>query len=448
MAGPGRWIRSVLCLPLLLGLALAPLACSSSGKAPATESQPELSEAERLANVESFEHVWKTINDKFWDTEFGGVDWAAVREEYLPRVAAAPTMKEARKAMIEALDKLGQSHFYIIPSELYEDMGDGPRGSGDSGLRLRAVDGQAIVVKVIPGLPGEEAGIRPGWEILSARDVELAPFIAELAEEYAEAPNIMSKLSLPLRGKLRGEIGEELTLRLRDGEGIEHELSLVLARPVGVKTIFSNLPPTWVHFEARRLEGDIGYMAFNVFMAPPYLMTEFQKAIKDFKDCRGIVIDLRGNLGGIAGMAMGLSGWFIEEKHQRLGEMTTRTSRVNMLVNPRKRGYLGPLAILVDGFSASTSEFMAAGLRDLGRARIFGGRTAGAALPANLERLPNGDGFEYAIANYVSVSGARIEGNGIIPDTEAPYTRDSLLNGNDRALDAARAWINKENRSN
>jgi carboxyl-terminal processing protease len=429
-------------------LIMASLSCSSSGKAPVTEEQPLLNLAQRQSNIESFEQMWNTVNITFWDEDFGGVDWLAIHREYLPLVTAATTMKEARQAMIGALDELGQSHFYIIPAELYDDMSGGPRGSGDTGLRARAVDGRAIVIKVIPGSAADKAGIVPGWEILIAGEKELPPFLAELKGEYEGSPTMVSKLSLSIRGRLRGEIGDEFPLHLVDGEGQEHQMTLILGEPAGQKAIFGNLPPAWVHFESRRLDGDVGYIAFNMFMAPSYVMVEFQSAVADFRDCNGMVIDLRGNLGGIAGMGMGLAGWFITEKGLRLGEMTTRTSNINMLVNPRQRGYGGPLAILVDGLSASTAEFMASGLQDLGRARVFGSHTAGAALVANMDRLPNGDGFEYAIANYTSAGGTRIEGNGVNLDVESPYSREALLDGRDLALDAALDWIGSENSSN
>ena len=74
------------------------------------------------------------------------------------------------------------------------------------------------------------------------------------------------------------------------------------------------------------------------------------------------------------------------------------------------------LAILVDGCSASTSEIFAGGLQDVKRARVFGTHTAGAALPSVISKLPNGDGFQYAIANYISVGGKPLEGIGVTPD--------------------------------
>jgi carboxyl-terminal processing protease len=178
-------------------------------------------------------------------------------------------------------------------------------------------------------------------------------------------------------------------------------------------------------------------------MDPTFTMGEFGDAMASFEDCRGIALDLRGNGGGIAGMAPGLAGWFVQEGDLSLGQMLTRDSHLNLRVRPRLNAYGGPLAILVDELSASTSEFLAAGLKDLGRARVFGTRSAGAALVANMIRLPNGDGFEYAFADYESAGGGRIESNGVVPDVEIPYSRGNLLKNEDAALAAAIAWINE-----
>jgi carboxyl-terminal processing protease len=97
----------------------------------------------------------------------------------------------------------------------------------------------------------------------------------------------------------------------------------------------------------------------------------------------------------------------------------------------------------VDEGSASTSEILAGGLQDLKRARIFGVRTAGAALPSDIVRLPNGDGFQFAQASYTSESGNVLEGAGVEPDMVVQQTRDSLLAGHDLVIEAADAWIHK-----
>ena len=124
-----------------------------------------------------------------------------------------------------------------------------------------------------------------------------------------------------------------------------------------------------VWIKSRKLAGDIEYITFNLFLDPARLMPEFGDAVHSCADCAGIIVDLRGNPGGLGIMAMGMAGWFIEKPDQRLGTMHTRQAPLKFTVNPRPPMYRGPLAILVDGSSASTSEIFAGGMKDLGRAR-------------------------------------------------------------------------------
>ena len=140
-------------------------------------------------------------------------------------------------------------------------------------------------------------------------------------------------------------------------------------------------------------------------------------------------------------MAFAMSGFLVSEPGQKLGTMITRVGSLNFTIQPRRRPFKGPVAVLVDELSMSTSEILAGGLRDLKRARVFGTKTPGAALPSTVERLPNGDRFQYAFANYVSVGGKPLEGAGVVPDVETPLSRDRLLEGRDQALDAAVCWI-------
>ena len=142
---------------------------------------------------------------------------------------------------------------------------------------------------------------------------------------------------------------------------------------------------------------------------------------------------------------MGMAGWFIDKPGQELGKLYLRDSVVNFVVYPRPATFSGPLAILVDGTSASTSEIFAGGMKDLGRGHVIGSRSAGAALPSIFERLPNGDGFQYAFANYVSQGGKALEGAGVIPDEEVKLTQRALLNGDDPVLERAVAWIQTGN---
>ena len=79
--------------------------------------------------------------------------------------------------------------------------------------------------------------------------------------------------------------------------------------------------------------------------------------------------------------------------------------------------------------------------------RVFGRRTAGLALPSTVEKLPNGDGFQYAIASYISEDGKPLEKDGVIPDQKVELTQDNLASQGDPVLQAAVEWIEKQNQS-
>lgn len=413
----------------------------------APAEDPDLSPERRL-DLESFDHVWQTVHDTHWDPTFGGVDWEALRADLRPRVVRASSRDEARGVVEELLRRLGQSHFSLLPAGLYRELGE-PGGDsrpavgsgGDPGLQLRVVEGQALVTSVRPDGPAEIVGVRPGWALEEVRGTRVAPLVERVLADGAGRPGVELLLDAALRRRVDGGVGEQVPLVFRDGDDREVRVHLPLAAGPGSVARLGHLPPTRVWIESRRVSANVGLIAFNLFLDPGTVMPRFAAAVESFLDSDGVVLDLRGNPGGIGGMAMGIAGWFVDRPGQRLGTMTTREATLSFVVFPRPQTFSGPLAILVDGLSASTAEILAGGLQDLGRARVFGSRTAAMALPSRIDRLPNGDAFQYAIANYVSADGVALEGQGVQPDDEVVPTRGLLLAGRDPILDAAVAWI-------
>jgi carboxyl-terminal processing protease len=104
-------------------------------------------------------------------------------------------------------------------------------------------------------------------------------------------------------------------------------------------------------------------------------------------------------------------------------------------------GWVKPVALLIDEGSGSTSEIMAQGLRDAGRVRLFGRTTAGAALPSIIIELPSGDMLQYAISDYISASGHRMEGVGVQPDERIPVDSALIRKYGDPVLHRARNWL-------
>jgi carboxyl-terminal processing protease len=147
-------------------------------------------------------------------------------------------------------------------------------------------------------------------------------------------------------------------------------------------------------------------------------------------------------------MVMGFGGYFVDSVRS-LGTMKMRDLSLRFVINPQRSRndgstmspFTGPVAILVDPITASTSEIFAAGMQRIGRACVFGERTAGAALPALMNRLPSGDVFVHAVADFTDPEGKRIEGAGAVPDLEIPLSAEALSRGEDQAMDAAVRWL-------
>jgi carboxyl-terminal processing protease len=177
-------------------------------------------------------------------------------------------------------------------------------------------------------------------------------------------------------------------------------------------------------------------------------MARLDSAVDRLRQSAGIVIDLRGNPGGAGAMAMGVAGHLIDTT-ATFGTMKLRGGTMYFRSNPRRSStagervtpFAGPVAVLIDQLTGSTSEVFAGGLQSLGRVRVFGTTSVGAVLPARADRLPNGDILYHAIADFKTADGTLLEGRGVIPDEQVITKRADLLAGRDPVLDAALRWI-------
>jgi carboxyl-terminal processing protease len=216
-----------------------------------------------------------------------------------------------------------------------------------------------------------------------------------------------------------------------------------------------NLPPLHVRFESPELTTPAGrragVIAFSVWM--PVINARLEAAIDRFRRHDGLVFDLRGNPGGLAGMMGGVAGHVIAEQ-RLLGTMHTRETELKFNVNPRVvtmdgrrvEPFAGPVAILIDEMTGSTSETFAGALQSIGRARVFGRTSMGQAMPALTRALPNGDVLLYAIGDFRTSTGRSLEGPGVIPDVVVPLSAAALAAGRDEPMDAALRWFDEAGR--
>lgn len=403
--------------------------------------------------VATFDSAWSRIHATYYDSTFRGLDWAGVRAELRPRAEAAETVGDLRRVIRSMLDRMGESHFVLIPGEFADGMltEEGEAARGDVGVELRWIAESVMVTRVAPGSSAEAAGVRPGWVLESAAGAELAE-LADLGEVDPESrlPGLHLRMLGAALERLGGEPGTTVGARFRNASGDRVTVEMERRAPAGEPVRLGNLPTIFAQVEQERLPleggGCAGFVRFNVWLAP--LTEPFMSALDGLSDCEGMILDLRGNVGGLILMISGFTGAFLDEP-VRLGTMRTRASDFRLVANPRRatadgrpaRPYDGSVAILVDDWTVSAAEMFTAGLQWTGRARVFGVPTAGEALPSHIARLPNGDVMLHVIANFELPDGRRIEGDGVIPDEHVDQTRAGLLAGRDGPLDAALEWI-------
>jgi carboxyl-terminal processing protease len=434
---------------LLFALAASALLLTGCGQpdpsptfVPPTPTEAPTGTPQVVANQEYlsvFETVWQTVNDTYFDPTFGGLDWREVRERYQPSVVAASNDQEFYRLLNEMLFELDVSHVGVVPPGDRQQIDPVLAAEGSIGVDVRRVDGDAVITSVEPGSPGAQVGLRPGFVIQSID----GSTIEQISAETQLIPplhdrNQRKRITSAILEQLYGTPETTVSVVYRDENGETHTKNIVRAGRAGRVVLDDALPPFFIEFEARRLQSDIGYIRFNAFLPP--VDQKFQEAIESMRDTAGLIIDLRGNHGGIFSVRKALVEHLVGErtlfwKYERRGG--TR----EVYVEPAEIVYGGPVAVLIDVLSISSAEEFSGGLQAIGRATIVGERSPGVVVVGGVTQLSNGATFMYPLERTLTADGSVLEGNGVTPDIAVAHDRSALLRGVDAQLEAALKFI-------
>jgi carboxyl-terminal processing protease len=456
--------RLALCLALLL--CLLPAASLS----PAFAQTPAVAPANQNLRRETFELVWQTVNQSFYDPNFNGVDWKSAHDRYAGQLDRLTSDAELYSLLQLMINELHQSHFWIIPPEkipklrskskkgearteagaeeemeeetepetpldlIKEDLAD--QLSTGIGIDLRVLDGAVVITRVEPGSVAARAGLRPGFVIRSVDGRSLTEAIADLESNPVLRDMIRPEIPLVLMANyINGNINEAAQLTYVDARNVPHRIRISREKLNGeMSPPIGNLPTIYTEFEAKRLAGGIAYIRFNAFV--PGLMKKVCAALREMHDAPALILDLRGNQGGLLGMVSGLGG-LVQDYTSVFGSMKMRSGQTPVVVTPQRKPYTAPIVIMIDGSTQSAAEVFAAGMQTTKRAVIVGETSAGNTLPSGIIKLPTGALFQYAFGNYQTPQGINIEGRGVIPDQIVKLNRRALLRGSDPQLAAA-----------
>jgi carboxyl-terminal processing protease len=391
-------------------------------------------ETTRDSALAYLDSVHAVVRRTHWDTAAVGARWAATWQRLRDTLATRPSVPNVRGAAAALLAALGTSHFTILPGTAIagEATGDAvPR------MTLRVFFPYVLITDVPPGSRAWDAGLRAGQLLESVRGVPIAQVMAPIATLAPRARDTYGPGAV--QRALAGEVGSPVRLGVREVDGTFRERFVEREPPPGELLQFPGLPPQHAQFEAWTLRHDgqtIGAIRFTPWL--PQLTARIDSAVDRMRGADAIVIDLRGNPGGAALMATGIAGHFVDDT-LLLATMQARTTALRYRVNPRRvnpamqpvRPFAGPLVLVVDAGSASTTELFAGGLQHAGRALVVGDTSAGMALPATTTPLFWGDRVLHAIADMRLADGRSLEARGVVPDLVVGLDRRRLAMGQD-----------------
>jgi C-terminal processing protease CtpA/Prc len=392
--------------------------------------------------AETFDAVVRIVAETHFDSTLGGVDWKGRAASLRPRAVTASSTAELRTILAELLASLSGSHLKIIASEAVNAGAESTLA--DVGLELRVVDASMMVFRVAEGSASARAGIRRGWLVRSVNgkpvDVPAVDAKSPLQPRVVAAERLMRTIA--------GADGTPVSITFIDGGGVERPLTLARARPAGLPAPLPNVPPSNASVHWERLSSGAALIRFSAWH--PVIATELIAALDSLAGAPGIVLDLRGNTGGVANMLPWFAGQFFCDP-VAIGTFIARAGSQVLNAQPRRapdaphacQAYAGPLAILIDGHSHSTTEMFASSMQAMGRARVFGETSFGGVVGAMYDRLPNGDVLEHPVVDFTTPTGTHPEGRGVVPDVLTPLARATLLGGGDLALEAAVRWIGR-----
>ncbi len=384
--------------------------------------------------AEVFERVWKTVDEKYYDPKFNGVDWKAVREKYRPLAEKAASDAEFYDVLTLMVGELRDAHTRVrSPRRRIESE---KKQATSAGVRVGEVEGVPIVTSVAPDSDAARVGVAAGMIVRTVDGRAVGEALLEARREVRTSSSERATRLLSYSRLVAGEPETQLKLGLTRADGTPLEVALT-RRPLSAAP----------QFAANLLPSGFAYIKFNQFQAP--VDKQIRDALLKFKDAPALILDLRSN-GGDGELGLKIAGYFFDERVS-FANIITRTGKppsafFGLYKLPKefkagKKGgqlYAHPVVVLVNEATGSTSELFANALQEQNRARIIGTQSCGCVLGIlRFTKLKGGGDLAVSEIGFVTAKGRTLEGSGVTPDNPVAATLTDVQSGRDVALEEA-----------
>jgi carboxyl-terminal processing protease len=306
-----------------------------------------------------------------------------IQKYYVDELSLDDIIKKSLQGLLTNLD----AHSGYLDEKQYKDLKVETEGEfGGLGITVGMKNGALTVIAPIEGTPAYKAGVQAGDIILKINDQSTINMTID------EAVNLM-------RGKPKTKI--DLTI-VRKTEAKPFKISII-RDIINIQSVYG-----------KKLEGDIAYIRVTSF--DKKVVEAVKKELEKIKNPKGIVLDLRNNPGGLLDQAVGLVDMFVEK-----GVIVSQKGRVadeNVVYDASgKAAYKNlPMAVLINGGSASASEIVSGSLQDNKRAVVVGEKSFGKGSVQVVLPIDKTDAIRLTIARYYLPSGRTIQAVGVTPD--------------------------------
>ena len=360
-----------------------------------------------------FDHSWQVVKNEYYDPNFNDQYWLRWKNHYRGKIKTLDDAKVAIESMLASLD---DPYSRYLNQEEFEQQNINIT-SKISGIGVNIVNdsGRIRIISVIENTPAQFADLKVNDVIMAIDDKKVSGLS-------------LGQVSNLVKGPVNTFVSIDV---LRDGELIKKK---IIRKEISIKTVKSSV------------DKNIGYIQILSFISTstPH---EFLEALENTDKTEGLIIDIRGNTGGLLPNAVFVTNLFIPR-----GKIVSIVGRngfhKDIMAQDNNVNIEKPVIILVDGTSASASEIFSGAMKDYRRAKLVGTKTYGKGMVQKIIPMPNETGLNLTIAKYLTPKGKDNNKLGINPDVNLPLSAENILDKKDIQMEAAKTMMEQMISSN